>query len=70
MSPKNDRVRGWQHTDWGDEFPVDVPLTRAAPETYDALVLVSSRKPDDLPAFNRATLALFAPRRGQARRSA
>jgi hypothetical protein len=23
-SPKNERVRGWNFTDWGGEFPVDV----------------------------------------------
>ncbi len=28
VSPKNDRVRGWKFTDWGDELPVDVPLDK------------------------------------------
>jgi protease I len=149
VSPKDGRVRGWKFTDWGDEFPVDVPLTRAAPESYDALLLpggvmnpdrlrmlpaavefvraffdagkpvaaichgpwtvieagaargrritswpslktdlrnagadwvdeevvvdkglVSSRKPDDIPAFNRATIDLFGRTRDRARQSA
>src|ERR1700732_3029785 len=39
VSPKNDRVRGWQFTEWGDEFPVDVPLDNTAPENFDALLL-------------------------------
>lgn len=30
VSPKDGRVKGWQHTDWGDEFPVDRPLALRA----------------------------------------
>jgi len=29
VSPKNQRVRGWNHTDWGSDVPVDVALDRA-----------------------------------------
>ena len=39
VSPKHDRVRGWNLTDWGDELPVDVPLNHAKPEDFDALLL-------------------------------
>jgi protease I len=39
VSPKEGRVKGWKHTEWGDEFPVDVPLKDAKPEDFDALVL-------------------------------
>jgi len=39
VSPKNDRVRGWKLTEWGDSFPVDVPLDKARPEDFDALLL-------------------------------
>ena len=39
VSPKHDRVRGWNLTDWGDELPVDVPLNQAKPEDFDALLL-------------------------------
>jgi deglycase len=39
ISPKEDRVKGWNHTEWGDEFPVDVPLASANPNDYDALLL-------------------------------
>ncbi|HEX3871609.1 MAG TPA: type 1 glutamine amidotransferase domain-containing protein [Pirellulales bacterium] len=39
VSPAEERVKGWQHTEWGDEFPVDVPLGKANPDDYDALVL-------------------------------
>lgn len=39
VSPKGERVRGWAFTDWGDELPVDVPLDRAKPDDFDALLL-------------------------------
>jgi protease I len=39
VSPKEDRVRGWQFTEWGDNFPVDVPLDQARPGDFDALLL-------------------------------
>jgi protease I len=147
VSPKRDRVRGWNFTEWGDELPVDVPLARAQPQDFDALLLpggvmnpdtlrmqpaavefvkaffdgdkpvavichgpwtvieagaargrriaswpslktdlrnagaewvdqevvvdrnlVSSRKPDDIPAFNRETIRLFSQALVQARR--
>jgi protease I len=142
VSPKRDTIRGWNHTEWGQEVGVDRNLQDADPEEYDALVLpggvmnpdklraipaavsfaksfftagkpvaaichgpwtviesgaakghrmtswpslktdlrnagaewvdeevvvdgklVTSRKPDDLPAFNRATIELFAHNR-------
>jgi protease I len=39
ISPQKDRVRAWNHTEWGDEIEVDAPLERAVPEDYDALLL-------------------------------
>src|SRR4051812_17579039 len=39
VSPQNGTVLGWQSTNWGDKFPVDVPLDRASAEDYDALLL-------------------------------
>ena len=39
VAPNEGKVRGWKHTDWGDELHVDVPLAQADPEDYDALVL-------------------------------
>jgi protease I len=32
-------VKGWNHTDWGDEFKVDRPLEQARGDDYDALLL-------------------------------
>jgi protease I len=39
VSPKPGKVRGWSHTDWGDEFPVDLALDQARPNDFDALLL-------------------------------
>lgn len=32
-------IRSWQHTDWGEEFGIDQPLSSANPDHYDMLVL-------------------------------
>ncbi len=149
ISPAGQRVKGWNFHQWGDEFSVDMPLDKAAPEEFDALLqpggvmspdklrmnpravqffraffdarqpvaaichgpwmlveadvargrtitswpslrtdirnaggtwvdrevvreekLVTSRKPDDLPAFNREMIRLFAEaRQAQTRRA-
>jgi protease I len=39
VSPAAGQVKGWNHTEWGDRLPVDVPLQQAKPENYDALLL-------------------------------
>ncbi len=39
VSPQPGRVRGWNHTEWGQEVPVDKPLDQARPDDYDALLL-------------------------------
>jgi len=39
VSPSTSKVRGWDETEWGETFKVDVPLTRAHAEDYDALLL-------------------------------
>ncbi len=39
VSPAQGQVKGWKHTEWGDTFPVDVPLDQADANAYDALVL-------------------------------
>lgn len=33
------KIRGWQHTDWGNDVPVDLSLDAANQDGYDALVL-------------------------------
>lgn len=39
VSPEEETVRGWNHTEWGDTFDVDMPLKEADPADYDALLL-------------------------------
>ncbi|HEX6924124.1 MAG TPA: type 1 glutamine amidotransferase domain-containing protein [Longimicrobiaceae bacterium] len=39
VSSAEGKVRAWDMTDWGEEFEVDVPLDRANPADYDALLL-------------------------------
>ena len=39
VSPKDGRTKAWKFTEWGDEFPVDVPLAQARPDDFDALLL-------------------------------
>lgn len=39
VSPKPQRVRAWNMTDWSIDLPVDVALDQANPEDFDALLL-------------------------------
>ncbi|HEX2641823.1 MAG TPA: type 1 glutamine amidotransferase domain-containing protein, partial [Thermoanaerobaculia bacterium] len=39
VSPENGKVKGWNHTEWGDELAVDMPLQQARPDDFDALLL-------------------------------
>jgi protease I len=39
VSPKADKIRGWKFTEWGDEVKVDVPLDKANPDDFDALLM-------------------------------
>ncbi|MBA3913319.1 MAG: type 1 glutamine amidotransferase [Acidobacteriales bacterium] len=50
VSPKEDgNIRGWNHTDWGVQIPVDVALNQARSEEFDALLLPGGvQNPDKL----------------------
>jgi protease I len=39
VSPAEGKVKGWNHTEWGQQLPVDVPLKQAKADNYDALLL-------------------------------
>jgi protease I len=39
ISPAEGKVRGWNHTEWGTEVPVDVSLKSAKAEDFHALLL-------------------------------
>ena len=49
VSPKEDKIKGWDIKDWGKNVPVDVPLKSANPSEYDALLLPGGvQNPDQL----------------------
>jgi len=55
ISPKSGKVNGWEHTKWGDEFPVDVPIEQANANDYDALLLPGGvMNPDKLRTNQKA----------------
>jgi protease I len=55
VSPRRDQVRGWNFTDWGGEFPVDLNLDGAEPQAFDALLLPGGvMNPDSLRMQPRA----------------
>lgn len=39
VSPEEGTVRGWAKTDWGEEIPVELPLSEAKAEDFDAILL-------------------------------
>lgn len=39
VSPQKEKVKGWNHTDWGIELPVDKHIDEVKTDSYDALVL-------------------------------
>ncbi len=55
VSPAQGKVKGWQHTEWGDQFSVDVQLAQARADDYDALLLPGGvMNPDKLRANKQA----------------
>lgn len=55
ISPKADKVKGWEHTEWGQEFPVDVVIDQANANDYDALILPGGvMNPDKLRTNRKA----------------
>lgn len=55
VSPAGSEVKGWNHTQWGDKFTVDLALDDAAPDDFDALLLPGGvMNPDKLRMNPRA----------------
>lgn len=55
VSPKGDQVKAWKLTEWGDTFPVDVPLDNARPEDFEAILLPGGvLNPDTLRTLPKA----------------
>lgn len=53
ISPNSETVRAWDGEDWGDEFPVDLPLEQARAEDFDALLLPGGVKNPDTLRINK-----------------
>lgn len=55
VSPKTDKIRGWNFTNWGDDVKVDVQLDQAQPDDFDALLLPGGvMNPDTLRMNDKA----------------
>jgi deglycase len=39
ISPQQGKVKGWKHTNWGEDVSIDLQLDGADPNDYDALLL-------------------------------
>lgn len=49
VSLKSGKIKGWNHTEWGEQIPVDIELSHANPEDFDALLLPGGvQNPDKL----------------------
>lgn len=60
VSPQEHKVRGWQFTEWGDEFDVDRPLDETRPDDYDALFLPGGVMNPDRLRINKAAVDFVA----------
>jgi protease I len=55
VSPKDDKIKTWEHDHWGDDVPVDLQLGRANADDFDALMLPGGvMNPDRLRMDKRA----------------
>lgn len=59
IAPEEGDITGWDEKDWGRNVPVDVVLTRARAEDYDALVLPGGQINPDLLRVNKDALAFL-----------
>jgi protease I len=49
VSPKAGQIKGWNHTDWGENTPVDRTFDEVKPTDYDGIVLPGGQiNPDKL----------------------
>ena len=53
VSPQKQKVRGWNHDHWSIELPVDVNLSDASVEDYDALIIPGGVMNPDLMRLNK-----------------
>lgn len=67
VSPESGKVRAWDHSDWGENFSVDVTVGEASADQYDGLLLPGGvMNPDKLrmnPDVQRFVRAFFDARK-------
>ena len=56
VSPKDEEVRGWDHTNWGANVLVDRPLAQASADDYDGLLLPGGVMSPDRLRMDRAAV--------------
>ena len=39
VSPNHDKIRSWEHGEWVDDIPIDLPLAKCSPDDFEALFL-------------------------------
>lgn len=55
VSIEDEKVKGWDRTDWGDEFQVDVTIDQATAQDFDGIVLPGGQlNPDFLRVNEKA----------------
>jgi len=54
VSPRKEKVKGWDHDHWSIDLEVDVPLDKASAEDYDALMIPGGVINPDQMRANRA----------------
>lgn len=57
ISPQREKVKAWDEDNWGKEVAVDLPLDKAQPEEYDALVIPGGVMNPDFLRINPACVA-------------
>lgn len=53
ISPQKDKVKAWSHDHWSIELPVDVHISQARVEDYDALMIPGGVMNPDLMRINK-----------------
>jgi protease I len=39
VSPRHDKIRSWEHGNWRDDVPIDLPLAKCSADDFEALFL-------------------------------
>lgn len=60
ISPQQEKVKAWNHTNWGIEIPVDRNLSEVSPDDYDGLVLPGGVINPDKLRMNKAAIAFVS----------